>query len=161
MKSTPGLEFLEKQARKRGIELEFSIEQSHSSLFYNGKVILSTKETGFATIDVLSQAAYGLNYSSDEEMITHLKSQYETEVVCITIFNKNGTAYAINPHRGETRKVEEHCIVFAYDLNSDRNDPTGSQSSIVAHEMLHLFYFLNSKFLDFFNATFFSISIVL
>ena len=135
----PGLAFLEKEAKSYGVELNLSIKQSYSSIFYDDEVILSIKETGLATIDVLSQAAYGLNYSSDEEMIADFKSQYETEVVCITIFNKNGTAYAINPPRGETMQIEEHCIVFAYDLNSDRNDPIGSQSSIVAHEMLHLF----------------------
>ena len=135
----PGLAFLEKEAKSYGVELNFSIKQSYSSIFYDDEVILSVKETGLATIDVLSQAAYGLNYSSDEEMISDFKSQYGTEIVCFTIFNKNGTAYAINPTRGETMQIEEHCIIFAYDLNSNRNDPIGSQSSIVAHEMLHLF----------------------
>ena len=135
----PGLAFLEKEAKSYGVELNLSIKQSYSSIFYDDEVILSIKETGLATIDVLSQAAYGLNYSSDEEMIADFKSQYGTEIVCFTIFNKNGTSYAINPTRGETMQIEEHCIIFAYDLNSNRNDPIGSQSSIVAHEMLHLF----------------------
>ena len=135
----PGLAFLEKEAKSYGVELNLSIKQSYSSIFYDDEVIVSIKETGLATIDVLSQAAYSLNYSSDEEMIADFKSQYGTEVVCFTIFNKNGTAYAINPPRGETMQIEEHCIIFAYDLNSNRNDPIGSQSSIVAHEMLHLF----------------------
>jgi len=135
----PGLAFLEKEAKSYGVELDLSIKQSYSSVFYDDEVILSIKETGLATIDVLSQAAHGLNYSSDEEMIADFKSQYGTEIVCFTIFNKNGTAYAINPTRGETMQIEEHCIIFAYDLNSNRNDPIGSQSSIIAHEMLHLF----------------------
>ena len=135
----PGLAFVEKEAKSYGVELNLSIKQSYSSIFYDDEVILSIKETGLATIDVLSQAAYCLNYSSDEEMIADFKSQYGTEIVCFTIFNKNGTAYAINPTRGETMQIEEHCIIFAYDLNSNRNDPIGSQSSIVAHEMLHLF----------------------
>lgn len=135
----PGLTFLEKEAKSYGIELDLSIKQSYSSIFYDDEVILSVKETGLATIDVLEQAAQGLNYSSDEEMIADFKSQYGTEIVCFTIFNKNGTAYAINPHRGENLQVEEHCIIFAHDLDSKHNDPIGSQSSIVAHEMLHLF----------------------
>ena len=135
----PGLAFLEKEAKLHDIELNLSIKESHSSIFYDGDVILSIKDTGLATVDVLTQAAYSLNYSSDEEMIADLKFLYGTEVVCFTIFNKNGTAYAINPHRGETMQIEEHCIVFAYDLNSDRNDPIGSQASVVAHEMLHLY----------------------
>ncbi len=135
----PGLAFLEKEAKLHGVELNLSIKQSYSSIFYDDEVIVSTKATGLATIDVISQAAYSLNYASDKEMLADFKSQYGTEVVCFTIFNKNGTAYAINPKRGANLEVEEHCIVFAYDLNSNRNDPIGSQSSIVAHEMLHLF----------------------
>lgn len=135
----PGLAFLEKEAKSYGIELDLSIKQSYSSIFYDDEVILSVKETGLATVDVLEQAAQGLNYSSDEEMIADFKSQYGTEIVCFTIFNKNGTAYAINPHRGGNLQVEEHCIIFAHDLDSKHNDPIGSQSSIVAHEMLHLF----------------------
>ena len=134
----PGLEFLEKEARLRGIDLILDIKQCHSS-FYDDEVIKSVKETGRATIDVLDQASKGIGYNSDDEMIATLKAQYETEVVCITVFNKNGTAYAINPHRGETLSVEEHCIVFARDLHSEENSPIGSQASIVAHEMLHLF----------------------
>lgn len=59
----PGLVFLEKEANLRGIDLNLSIKQNYSSLFY----------------------------------------------------------------------------IFAYDLTSNRNDSVGSQSSLVAHEMLHLF----------------------
>lgn len=135
----PGLAFLEKEAKSYGVELDLSIKQCYSSIFYDDEVILNIKETGLATVDVLSQAAHGLNFSSDEEMIADFKSQYGTEVVCFTIFNKNGTAYAINPRRGQSMQIEEHCIIFAYDLNSNHKDPIGSQSSIVAHEMLHLF----------------------
>ncbi len=135
----PGLAFLEKEAKSHGVELNLDIKKTYSSVFYDDKVILDINETGLATIDVLSQAARSLNYSSDEKMIADFESQYKTEVVCLTIFNKNGTAYAINPSRGSSLKTEEHCIIFAYDLNSNHNDPIGSQSSIVAHEMLHLF----------------------
>ena len=134
----PGLAFLEKEAKRYGINLKFDIKQSYSSVFYDNEIIADTNGTGLVTIDVLDQAAHSLMFSSDEKMIEYFKSKYNTEVVCFTIFNKNGTSYAINPRRGVDLQVEEHCIVFAYDLNSDRNDPIGSQSSIVAHEMLHL-----------------------
>ena len=135
----PALVFLEIQAMLHGVKLNLSIKQSYSSLFYDDEVILDVAGTGLATIDVLSQAARGLDYFSDEEMISDFRNRYETEVVCFTIFNKNGISYAINPHRGETIQIEEHCIIFAYDLNSDRDDPIGAQSSVVVHEMLHLF----------------------
>ncbi len=135
----PGLSFLEKEAKKRGVELHLSIQQRYSSLFYDDDVVLSVRETGLATIDVLQQAAVCLNYRTDDEMISAFKDAYGTEVICLTIFNKNGTAYAINPHRGATLEVVEHCIIFASDLNSTGNDPVGSQASVVAHELLHLF----------------------
>lgn len=135
----PGLKFLEEEAGRRGIGLNFCIKKVCSSLMYDGEVILSIKDTGLATTDVLYQAARSLHYSSDEEMLADYKKQYGTEVVCYTIFNKNGTSYAINPPRGDTTKVEEHCIVFKYDLTSDRDDPIGAQASIISHELLHLY----------------------
>ncbi len=135
----PGLTFLENEARQHGLDLHLHIKQSYSSLFYDDEVILDVAETGLATVDVLHQAAVCLNYSTQHEMIADFKSAYETEVICLTIFHKNGISYAINPHRGETLKIVEHCIIFAHDLDSSRHDPVGSKSSVVAHEILHLF----------------------
>lgn len=103
-------------------------------------MIVSVRDTGLATIDVLTQAARGIGFADTEEMLDSFRKEYGTdEVVCFTIFHKNGTAYAINPKRGATPFVDEHCIVFVRDLNSSGNDPAGSQASIIAHEMLHLF----------------------
>ena len=92
------------------------------------------------TIDVLTQAAHGLEFADTQTMIEHFRTEFQTqEVICLTIFQKNGTAYAINPKRGAEPYVDEHCIVFARDLNASGREPRGSQASIVAHEMLHLF----------------------
>jgi len=136
----PALSFLEKEAKSYGIELNLTIMGSYGGLFYDDEVITSVKLTGLASIDVLEQAAKSLDYVSAEAMIRSHRVQYQTdEVVCLTLFNRNGTSYAINPPRGETLMVEEHCIVFAHDLNSSGNDPVGWQISVVAHELLHLF----------------------
>lgn len=136
----PGLDFLERQASKYGIDLQFHIAEVYQSLYYDDEVIVNTKAEGYATVDVLKQAASGSGFHDTEVMIQYFRSVYQTdEVVCYTLFNKNGTAYAINPKRGANITVDEHCIVFARDLNSSGNDPVGSQASIVAHEMLHLF----------------------
>ncbi len=136
----PGLAFLEKEAKRYGVDLSFTVARTYSSVFYRDEVILDVKSTGLATTDVLKKAASSLRYSSDRKMLEAFRSEFGTdEVVCFTIFNKNGTSYAINPKRESSTQAEEHCIVFAYDLSSDRNDPTGSQASIVAHEMLHLY----------------------
>ena len=136
----PGFAFLEKEAQKYGVELNLTIKETHSSLFYDDEVVVSTKLTGLATIDVLDQAAKALNYGSENQMIKRLKNRFKSEeVVCLTIFDKQGTAYAINPKRGMDFSTEEHCIIFARDLGSSGNDPLGCQSSVIAHEMLHLF----------------------
>ena len=136
----PGLAFLEQEAQKYGVELHLTVRQSYSKLYYDDEVITSIKNTGYASIDVLEQAATRMNYSSSSKMIELFRLKYQTEeVVCFTIFNKDGTAYAINPKRDADVDVEEHCIVFARDLNASQNGPNGCQASIVAHEMLHLF----------------------
>lgn len=136
----PGLAFLEKEAKKYGVDLTLTVRRTYSDIVYPDEVIVSVKQTGSATFNVLKKTASALRYSSDLKMIEAFRSEFGTdEVVCFTLFNKNGTAYAINPKRGSDTQAQEHCIVFAYDLGSDRHDPTGSQASIVAHEMLHLF----------------------
>lgn len=135
----PGLEFLEKQAAAHNVELDLNIAQSHS-LYYDEKVILDIKETGLATVDVMWKASRELGYPSDEAMIEDYKEKCGTEeVIYLTIFNKNGTAYAINPTRGSKHDFHEHCIIFAYDLDSNRKVPSGYQASVIAHEILHLF----------------------
>ena len=75
-------------------------------------------------------------------MLDEYREQFQTEeIVCFTIFNKDGTSYALNPKRGyEDHNVREHCIIFAYDRGSNKeNAIVGGQSSVIAHEMLHLF----------------------
>lgn len=136
----PGLDFLEDQAKKYGVDLELNIRQTHSNVFYDGEVIEDINQNGNATINVLYKAAKELGYSSDARMISELESTYGTEVICITVFNKNGTSYALNPHRGSKTIIEEHCLIFAYDRDDVKhNYPKGAQSSVVAHEILHLF----------------------
>ena len=133
----PALAFLEKAAKGYGVELELTVQHSYGPFAYDGTVSPGISG-GQVTTDVLSQAARGQGYTSDKALIAALKAQYGTEVVCLTVFNKNGTAYAINPQRGETIQLEEHCILFTCDRNASYSLP-GYQASVVAHEMLHLF----------------------
>jgi hypothetical protein len=100
---------------------------------------VSVKEKNLATINVLWEAAKSLGFSSDTELIEAYKSKYGTEVICLTLFNKNGTSYGLNPPRGDDTKVEEHCIIFAYDLDPKLGDLVGSQSSTIAHSILYLY----------------------
>ena len=134
----PGLEFLEKEAEKHGVELSLKLKKTYSAR-YRDDVVIDVKDSGLATIDVLTQSAGSIGFESDEYMLGYFRSIYHSEdVICLTVFNKNGTSYAINPKRDADVVVEEHCIIFARDKNS-QGDARGSQASIVAHEILHLF----------------------
>ena len=136
----PGLLFLEQEAKKYGVELNLTIEKTYASIYYDDEVITSVKNTGLATADALWTAAVQINYSSSEAMIDAFRREYDTEeIVCFTIFNKDGTSYALNPKRDADIKIDEHCIVFARDLNSTQNGPAGKQASVIAHETLHLY----------------------
>lgn len=106
-------EFLEKEAKKYGAALNFEIQKSFSGLYYDDDVIVNINEEGYATTDVLEQAAKEIGYASDTKMIEALKAEYGTEeVICLNVFNKNGVAYALNPRRGSDAKADEHSIVF-------------------------------------------------
>ena len=135
----PALEFLEEEARFHGIDLNLDIKETHCSIYYDYDVIVSVKEKNLATINVLWEAAKSLGFSSDTELIEAYKSKYGTEVICLTLFNKNGTSYGLNPPRGDDTKVEEHCIIFAYDLDPKLGDLVGSQSTTIAHSILYLY----------------------
>lgn len=135
----PGLEFLEKQAKKHGVELNMILEKTYTGVEYVNDVIVDISETGYVTVDTLFYAAKHIGYTSDIKMLADLQKKHGPEIVCFTVFNKNGRAYAINPKRGYEINVEEHCVIFAHDLNSSHTEPAGSQASIIAHEMLHLY----------------------
>lgn len=136
----PGLRFLEEEAAKYGVTLNLVIQQVYRSVPYNGEVIISTKETGLVTIDVLLQAANHAGHYSTAAMIKAFRYAYKTdEVICLTVFNKKGTGYAINPKKNVLSPLDEHCILFVQDRNSFGNLPVGSQASTVAHEILYLF----------------------
>lgn len=136
----PGLRFLEQEAQKYGVTLDLQIQEVYRSVPYNDEVITSTKETGLVTIDVLLQAAYHAGYYNTATMIKAFRSAYKTdEVICLTVFNKSGTGYAINPKKDVLTPIDEHCVLFVRDRNSSGYEPVGSQASIVAHEILYLY----------------------
>ncbi len=138
----PGLDYLEQQAKQYDVLLHFEITDVFKSVPYDHEVITSTKETGFATIDVAYWAAVHSGYSSDRSFHKEICDRENmTNVIILTVFNKNGTSYAINPKRDADPnvKIAEHCILFARDLSAGTDQPNGYQSAVVAHEILHLF----------------------
>lgn len=134
----PALRFLERSAEKHGVELSFTTDTNYG-INYNGEVIRSAHESDYVTADTLRQAVKALYYNSDAEFIAQMKQVHGVdEVVCFTIFNKDGTAYALNPKRDSEFTFEEHCLLFVRDYHTE-DMRAGQMASVTAHEMLHLF----------------------
>lgn len=135
----PGLEFLEKSAKKYNVDLNIEIAEVHSSIYYDNEVEISIKQSGYATIDTLRIAAQALGFKDDLDLVAKYKEKYGTEILCFVVFNKKGTSYALNPKRESGINIAEHNLIFAYDLDSTGGEPVGWQSSVIAHETLHLY----------------------
>lgn len=136
----PALAFLEQEAEKYGVELTLTVKKTYASRSYDGEVIQSTKESGYCTTDVLWQAMDRNYFSSVEDMIKSFRNRYITdEIICLTVFNKDGGSYAINPKRGSDILMEEHCVLFARDLHTDTNAADGSQAAVIASNILYLY----------------------
>lgn len=135
----PGLKFLENSAEKYNVKLKFKIEEIHSDIYYDGKVEVNTKKSGLATINTLYTAAKALDCLNDLDFIAKYKLEYSTEILSICLFNKKGISYALNPRRGDDTDIAEHVLMFSEDLETEELGPVGWQSSVIAHETLHLY----------------------
>lgn len=114
----PAFDFIEKQAKEYGVDVNFTIRQ-YDSLYYNGEVLSGS---GYVSTDVLEQAAKGLNYSSAEEMREALKLKCGTgNLIFITVFDKYGVPYGLNPRRGSDMDLTEHCVIFTSDFEPQFN----------------------------------------
>ncbi len=136
----PGLDFLEKEADSYRIRLKFEIVEK-SLRRYNGEVNGDPNDE-YVTSDLLDDIADDFRLKSDNELYESLKNKYGgREVICITVFNKNGCSMGINPQRGSefVDDIVEHCIIFTHDFTSDHTEQTGSQASLVACNILYLY----------------------
>ena len=134
----PALDFLKKEAQARGIVLNFEVE-TYSPLIYTRKVIVDIRAENEESIDVLDEAAQCLNYAEDQKMYDALSAAHGgKEVICLTVFNKAGTGYAINPSRGNAQMITEHCILFSKELYP-LMEVEGGQSSVIAAMILYLY----------------------
>lgn len=135
----PGLKFLENSAKKYRKALNFKIKEVHTNIFYDERVEVDINQSGLATVDTLYAAAKHVGYKSDEDLMQSYRKKYKTEIICYCVFNKEGTSYGLNPKRGTDLKIAEHGLIFAYDIGSTGFGPVGGQSSVIAHETLHLY----------------------
>lgn len=135
----PALAFLEEEAQKFGVSLKLTLREEYGVYYYDD-VVTSVKETGLCSIDVLFCSSVAVGFSSSNDMINSTRINYgDKEIISLAVFNKGGTAYAINPKRGSELMVDEHCVLFSGDFGTTVPSDTGEQVSVVAHEILHLY----------------------
>ena len=136
----PAFDFLEKEAKEYGVSLDFEVVKTYSSVYYNGQVIVDPNRNGTGTGNVLWNAVQSTEKSPDWAFLPNVRNTYHAaSIVSLTLFNTCGTSYAHVSESEIDRDIEEHCIIFANDLNLHGTDPVGSRASVVAHEVLHLF----------------------
>ncbi len=144
----PALDFLEREAADYGIDLNISVQGTYSA-YYSGEVIRSMKRAnGKSTEDVLEKVAGQIGHSSDEAMLKVFRKNFDTdEVICITVFNKDGTGVALNPQKPQTDLydpitnvgLQEHVVMFSRDIDETEMGPAGSQSATVVEYILYLY----------------------
>ncbi len=136
----PALEFIEREAKLRKIDLSFDIWRFSSAfstgleLNYNGTVNPDLFNGG-STKDLFSQAAQAFGYSCDMAFRWALmKKSGSVEIIPVFLLNKGGISYARNNYIVGPVEAAEHAVVF-----SDSEYGTRNQSATFAHELLHLY----------------------
>ncbi len=135
-----GLDYLEKNAKKWGVELDFVIESYSTPLSgyeikYEGTVNPNLHNGG-STKDVLDHAAADIGCEGNWELYSYYKAKYPNDdIIFLNFLNKSGTSYTRNAISMGYLEYSEHCVLFANNLSGSK----GSRASTIAHEILHLF----------------------
>ena len=144
----PGLNFLEQQASRYGVSLDFTTEkyatvlQDEYVLKYNGKIDNNADRdaTGY---DVMDKIASILGYSNAKELHTSLANNHPYgEVIMMPVVNKEGISFASMQASGSPggKANAEYCIIFTdYPNKNFGVDDNTHMAASVAHEMLHIF----------------------
>lgn len=141
----PGLDYLERNARKWGQDLDFIVESYSSALSdyeikYEGRVNPDLY-VGGSTKDVLDQAAADIGCRSNWDLYSYYKAKYpKNEIIFLNFLNKSGRSYARHAFQPGYNEYSEHCVIFADHYGSFpamRTD--GSRASTIVHEILHLY----------------------
>ncbi len=134
----PALEFLEREAQKYGVELDFETEVMRNA-YYDDEVIIDLDAYGLVTVDVLDSAAESYDFNSEFEFHDWWAEKNGTEVVFITVFNKAGISYGLNPKPGTDLQAVEHTVTFSIDLDNQTEYKSGTCATIIANSILHLY----------------------
>lgn len=122
----PAFDFLEGEAEKYGVELDFHIQEGYQSLYYDNEIITDVKGAGEYMIDTIGIASRELGYDSTNDMARMLRNELwkkygYRDIIFITVFNKQGnpSSYAAMANRYDDLIMTEHIVAFAgRDVNS-------------------------------------------
>ncbi len=134
----PALEFLENQAKKYDVELDFDIKVLENA-YYGGEVTIDLNANGLVTVNVLDNAAESYDFYSEFELHDWMVENTGTEVVFITVFNKAGVSYGLNPKPGTDLEAVEHTVTFSIDLDNQQEYEPGTCATLVANGILYLY----------------------
>ena len=140
-----GLDYLEKNAKQWGVDLDFVVESYSTPLSgyeikYEG-IVNENLSNGGSTKDVLDKAAEDIGCGSNWDLYSYYKSKYpKDDIIFLNFLNKDGRSYARNVISTGYLEYSEHSVIFADYLGSspDRRQD-GSRASTVALEILYLF----------------------
>lgn len=140
-----GLDYLETSAAQWGVTLDFelvvhSTPHTGNAYKYEGVVEPDLRTNG-STKDVLDKVAQDLGYASNWEMHKSFEAQYpDREIIYLTFFNKKGISYTRHQITSGFMEYAEHSVIFVDYLTAPENSrDIGTRSSVIAHELLHLF----------------------
>ena len=146
----PGLYYLEREASRYGVLLNFSVE-SHTMgtvtgrpLLYDGMIVDTVRDddNGRNNDGVPKRIAWQLGYEDEGEMFAQLYQENDhQEVILLFIVNKDGVSYASKQIGGsEYNAWVEYSIIFRNHLSGDFGpDELMDRVASVAHEILHLY----------------------
>lgn len=141
----PGMAFLEENAAKWGVELDFKVgyyaTYGHPDrpVKYDG--VIKTFTDGTTSQDILEQAAASLGFDSKQDMHRAIQEYSgQEQVAYVILLNKGGRSYSIGYNNAPVYTsydgpLMEYCVI--YTGFTDTSGDTGSDC--IAHEMLHLF----------------------
>ncbi len=141
----PALDYLEENAKKWDVELDFVVESYSTALSgyeikYEGTVNPNLSNGG-STKDVLDKAAEDIGCKSNWGIYSYYKSKHPNDdIIFLNLLNKDGRSYTRHAISTGYSKYAEHSVIFAdYLGGSPDNLIDGERSSTIAHEILHLF----------------------
>ena len=140
----PGLHFLENEAKRYGVALDFSVE-SHTTgsktgtpIIYEGNISKSKNHT----LDIPTKIVGQFGCEDADQMYTKLYAQNDhNEVIFLFLVNKDGVSYAVTQGDGDFyHPYLEFGVVFKRHLDKDFGiDDNTHPAASVAHEILHTY----------------------